>query len=68
MATRTFSVPGISCDHCKNAIEGEVGQVPGVDRVLVDVPTKVVHVDGGAPESAILEAIDEAGYEVAGVS
>jgi copper chaperone CopZ len=68
MSTRTYSVPGISCDHCKHAIEGEVGQVPGVDRVLVDVPTRTVAVDGAAADGAILAAIDEAGYEVAAVS
>ena len=66
--TRTYSVPGISCDHCKHAIEGEVGQVPGVDRVEVDVPGKTVAVDGGAADDAIRAAIDEAGYEVAGAS
>jgi len=64
--TRTYSVPGISCDHCKHAIEGEVGQVPGVDRVQVDVPAKTVAVDGAAADDAIRAAIDEAGYEVAG--
>jgi copper chaperone len=67
MATRTYSVPGISCDHCKNAIEGEVGQVPGVEQVLVDVPARTVAVDGPAADAAILAAIDEAGYEVAGL-
>jgi copper chaperone CopZ len=66
--TRTYSVPEISCDHCKAAIEGEVGKVAGVDRVLVDVPGKTVAVDGAAPDDAIRAAIDEAGYEVAGVS
>jgi copper chaperone CopZ len=66
--TRTYSVPEISCDHCKAAIEGEVGKVPGVDKVLVDVPGKTVAVDGAAADDAIRAAIDEAGYDVAGVS
>jgi copper chaperone len=66
--TRTYSVPEISCDHCKAAIEGEVGKVPGVERVLVDVPGKTVAVDGAVGEDAIRAAIDEAGYDVAGVS
>jgi copper chaperone len=61
-------VPEISCDHCKAAIEGEVGKVPGVERVLVDVPGKTVAVDGAAAEDAIRAAIDEAGYDIAGVS
>ncbi|HEV2070959.1 MAG TPA: heavy-metal-associated domain-containing protein [Acidimicrobiales bacterium] len=64
----TYSVPGISCDHCKRAIEGEVGQVEGVDRVEVDVATKTVDVVGEASEAAVRAAIDEAGYEVAGVN
>ena len=62
---RTFTVPGISCDHCKHAIEGEVGKVPGVDRVDVDVEGRTVVVEGEADEAAIRAAIDEAGYEVA---
>jgi copper chaperone len=68
MTTRTYAVPGISCDHCKHAIEGEVAKVAGVDRVEVDVPTKAVLVEGGAADDAVRAAIDEAGYEVASVS
>jgi copper ion binding protein len=62
---RVYDVPAISCDHCKRAIEGEVGQVPGVERVEVDVDAKTVTVDGPAADDAIRAAIDEAGYEVA---
>jgi copper chaperone len=56
---RTYSVPGISCDHCKAAIEAEVATVPGVSAVEVDVDAKTVSVDG--------DPADEAGYEVASV-
>lgn len=62
----TYDVPGISCDHCKRAIEAEVGAVPGVRRVTVDVTAKTVEVDGDAPDDAVVAAIVEAGYEVAG--
>ena len=33
----TYSVPGISCDHCKRAIEGEVTGVADVVSVDVDI-------------------------------
>jgi len=66
MTTRTYTVPGISCDHCRAAIEDEVGRVPGVARVSVDVAARTVTVTGGAPEDAVLAAIAEAGYEVEG--
>jgi copper ion binding protein len=61
---RTFSVPGISCGHCKAAIESEVGGVDGVTLVEVDVDARTVRVDGEATDEAIVAAIDEAGYEV----
>jgi copper ion binding protein len=66
--TRTYSVPGISCDHCKHAIESEVSTVDGVARVVVDVAARTVDVDGDAPDQAIRAAIEEAGYDVAGAS
>ena len=62
--TRTYSVPGISCDHCKHAIESEVSTVDGVVVVDVDVDEKLVTVSGG-DDAAIRAAIDEAGYDVA---
>lgn len=64
MTLKTYSVPGISCGHCKTAIEGEVSKVPGVSRVEVDIDAKTVEVDGDAADDAIVAAIDEAGYEV----
>lgn len=63
--TTTYSVPAISCDHCKHAIETEVAKVPGVARVEVDVASKTVAVDGSAADAAVRAAIDEAGYDVA---
>jgi copper chaperone len=67
MTTRTYDVPGISCGHCKAAIEGEVGKLEGVEGVDVDIDGKTVTVDGGASEDAVRAAIDTAGYDVAGV-
>ena len=65
MTTRTYSVPGMSCGHCKAAIEGELGKVDGVEQVAVDLDAKSVTVTGPAPDDAIHAAIGEAGYEVA---
>lgn len=65
MTTRTYSVPGISCDHCKHAIEGELAKVAGVASATVDVAAKTVTVEGDAGDDAIRAAVAEAGYEVA---
>lgn len=62
----TYSVPGVSCDHCRAAIGAAVGPVPGVASVEVDLDAKTVTVTGDPlDERAIVAAIDEAGYEVA---
>ena len=58
-----FEVPGITCDHCKHAIEAEVGVVPGVNSVLVAVDAKTVTVEGNASDASIRDAISEAGYD-----
>jgi len=62
----TYSVPGISCAHCRVAIGGEVTKVVGVTAVDVDIDAKRVTVTGaGFHDAAVRDAIDEAGYDVA---
>jgi copper chaperone CopZ len=66
MQTLTYSVPGISCGHCRTAITGQVTNVAGVSAVDVDLECKVVTVTGaGVDDAAIRDAIDEAGYDIA---
>jgi copper chaperone len=64
--TITYSVPGMSCGHCKAAIAAEVSSVSGVDSVDVDLETKLVVVSGERLDDRRLRAaIEEAGYEAA---
>lgn len=69
MAEVILDVPDISCEGCANAITRAVGNVWGVCDVSVDVPTKKVTVlynDDQVKPAAIIERIEDAGYEVAG--
>jgi copper chaperone CopZ len=60
----TYSVPGMSCDHCKHAVSSELSEVEGVESVDVDLATKLVTIRGSELDDAALRAaIDEAGYE-----
>lgn len=61
---QTFHVPDMSCQHCIDAITAEVSKVDGVTQLRVDLDTKAVDVAGG-DASAIVAAIDEAGFDVA---
>jgi len=64
--TITYSVPGMTCDHCKNAVNSELRSVAGVETVEVDLDTKLVTVSGeNLDDRALRSAIEEAGYEAA---
>ena len=68
MEAMTVTAPNISCEHCKRAIEGAVGALPGVQSVHVEVPSKTVQVsyDPAQVSRATIEAtLDEEGYPVA---
>ena len=60
----TYSVPGISCEHCERAIRGELARVDGVEEGEVDLAAKTVAVRGEAGDEAVRAAIADAGYDV----
>lgn len=62
-STSTYSVPEISCGHCKATIEAAVQGLDDVVRVDVDIDARTVTVEGGQYE-AIVTAIENAGYDV----
>jgi copper ion binding protein len=66
MKTESFNVPGVSCQHCVNAITNEVSTVDGVQNVLVDLTSKTVRVEASDAVSreTLTAAIVEAGYDV----
>jgi copper ion binding protein len=64
----TYAVVGMSCQHCIDAVTAEVGRIPGVEQVDVDLTEGRVRVTSEAPldPAAVRDAIDEAGFELAG--
>src|SRR5689334_19823311 len=68
MSTRSIAVTGMSCDHCASAIRAEIGRLPGVTGVDVDVAAGTVRVSGDPlpGDVSLREAVEEAGYELAG--
>jgi len=66
MTQSTYSVAGMTCDHCVGAVTSEVAAVPGVTGVAVDLAAGRVTVSSEGPvdAAAVHAAVDEAGYEV----
>ncbi|RMD77434.1 MAG: heavy-metal-associated domain-containing protein [Chloroflexi bacterium] len=65
MVTEQFRVPGVSCQHCVQAVRKEVGSLTGVVQVDVDLDNKIVTVvhDDDVEITDIVMAIKEAGYD-----
>jgi copper chaperone len=67
MTIRTYTVTGMNCGHCVNAINAEVTKVDGVVDVVVDLATQTVTVAGDDLDDVrVRAAIDDAGYTVVG--
>jgi copper ion binding protein len=66
MATATYTVKGMTCGHCVTSVKEEVGEIPGVAGVQVDLGTGLMTVESDTPLDAaqIRSAVAEAGYEV----
>jgi copper chaperone len=65
--TSTYTVTGMTCGHCVQAVTSEVGKVDGVTAVQVDLASGAVTVESDGPldDAAVAAAVDEAGYELA---
>jgi copper chaperone len=68
MTEATYSVSGMTCDHCVKAVETEVGKIAGVASVAVDLGAGRVTVrsDGPLDPSEVRAAVEEAGFEIGG--
>jgi copper chaperone len=63
----SFTVIGMTCDHCVRAVRDELAALDGVTDVVVDLESGAVTVESTVEldRAAIEAAVDEAGYEVA---
>jgi copper chaperone len=67
MSTTSYGVTGMTCAHCVAAVTEEVGSIPGVSTVAIDLVvggTSRVRVASAEPlpVESVPDAIDEAGY------
>ena len=59
----TYTITGMTCEHCVKAITEEVSAIDGVDKVYVSLETGSMTIDSAEEISmdAINKALDEAG-------
>jgi copper chaperone len=66
--TATYTVTGMSCDHCVAAVREEVAKVDGVTGVDAELASGTLTVESARPvdPADVATAVEEAGYEVTG--
>lgn len=62
--SQKFEVTGMSCGHCVGVVQGAILAIDPGARVTVDLETGHVDVASGQPRTAIVAAIENAGYTV----
>ncbi|WP_027364070.1 CopZ family metallochaperone [Desulfotruncus alcoholivorax] len=64
MSQTVLKVEGMSCNHCKMAVEKALKAVSGVENAQVNLDKKEVVVTGTADRDKLAKAIEDAGYTV----
>lgn len=62
-----LTVEGMTCNHCKAAVEKAVRALPGVMAAEVDLAAKTLKIDFDATKSGlddVKRTVEEAGYKV----
>ncbi|QAS51197.1 cation transporter [Halobacillus litoralis] len=61
-----LNVEGMTCEHCKSAVNGALKEVDGVEQVDVDLETGKVEVTHSetANKVEMREVVEEQGYDV----
>ena len=60
---RKYSIPDMTCGHCKKVIEEAIHQLDAGAKIEVDLDAHVIEVATQASTENLLGAIKEAGYE-----
>ena len=66
MEIKVYEVKGMTCHHCKHAVESALLEIKGIRRAAVNLEKGEVTVEFSAPVSveSMVTAVDDAGYEL----
>ena len=63
---KTYSIKGMTCNHCKAIVEKSLSKLEGVKKVEGDVANKCVLIEGDVDVELIKSTINELGFEFCG--
>ncbi|PJI41840.1 heavy-metal-associated domain-containing protein [Ferrovibrio sp.] len=57
-------IPNMTCGGCENKVRKALMPLQGIDSLEIDRNTKLIQVNGSAPEAGIIKAIENVGFTV----
>ncbi len=56
----------INCNNCVRSVTGFINEVEGLQKWEVDIenPDKILTVEGDFDEAAVVEAVEDAGFDI----
>jgi uncharacterized membrane protein YraQ (UPF0718 family)/copper chaperone CopZ len=61
---KTFTVEGMTCNHCASHVKSAISEVDGVDSVQINLEKELAIVEGSFDASLLKKAVKKAGYKV----
>jgi copper chaperone len=67
MAVQTYTVTGMTCEHCVASVTEEVSEIAGVSDVSVELSSATLTVTSAEAlaDDTVRAAVEEAGYAIA---
>lgn len=63
--TKQYTIKGMNCPHCQAAVTKSIAAVDGVTQVDVNLSTGIATVEGTHNPALLIEAVRQAGFDVA---
>lgn len=61
---KVIKIDGMGCEHCVKSVKNALGELSGVEVLEVKIGEATVEIPEDYDFSMIVEALDDAGYEV----
>ncbi len=60
-----IKINGMSCNHCKMAVEKALAKINGVQSLTVDLAKGEADITGNPDQKTVIDAINKLGYQAA---
>ena len=63
----SFSIPEMTCGHCKKTVEEAIQRLDGDFKIEIDLESHIAAVSGAIETDAVIAVLKDAGYEATAI-